>query len=113
MIDLGSVALQLASRSIAVFPLSPGSKMPQPGSHGCLEATTNADVIREHWNRTPDANIGIATGARSGIWVLDIDPLHKGDESLAEVVSRHGELPQYRLSPHPLWWAPYVVEMAF
>ena len=46
-----SVALQLASRNIAVFPLSSGTKIPLPGSNGCLDATTNADVIREQWSR--------------------------------------------------------------
>ena len=44
-----------------------------------------------HW---PGANLGIVTGAVSGLVVLDIDPRHDGDESLAELERRHGPLPQ-------------------
>ena len=30
-----------------------------------------------------EANIGLATGQRSGFWVLDVDPDHGGDKTLA------------------------------
>ena len=42
---------------------------------------------RERWN------VGIATGAVSGIVVLDIDPRHGGEEALAEIEAEHGPLP--------------------
>jgi len=44
----------------------------------------------------PDANVGIAIGAESGLVVLDVDPRHGGTESLEELETRHGRLP---LSP--------------
>jgi len=40
-----------------------------------------------------DCNIGIATGASSGIWVLDVDPDHGGNETLAALLQEHGDLP--------------------
>ena len=67
-----AAALWYASQGIAVFPLSPGTKKPLSGSRGFLDATTDARKILAWWNRTPDANIGIATGA-SGLLVLDLD----------------------------------------
>lgn len=42
----------------------------------------------------PLRNLGIVTGAISGLVVLDVDPKHGGDVSLAELVRDHGPLPQ-------------------
>ncbi|MFN3348887.1 bifunctional DNA primase/polymerase [Pseudorhodoplanes sp.] len=47
----------------------------------------------EQWFHSARFNIGIATGAASGIIVLDIDPRHAGDETLASLESEHGPLP--------------------
>jgi len=40
-----------------------------------------------------EANIGLATGQRSGFWVLDVDPDHGGDKTLAALLLEHGPLP--------------------
>ncbi len=56
---------------LKVFPLTPRSKIPLKGSRGCLEATTNERQILDWWARTPDANLGIATGHL--VDVIDID----------------------------------------
>lgn len=45
-------------------------------------ATIDSDLIHEWWARWPDANVGIVTGAASGLVVLDIDPAKGGNESL-------------------------------
>jgi len=71
---------------------SPG-KHPRT-AHGLRDATTNAETIRELWARWPDANLGIATGAVSGLVVLDMDPRHGGEDSLDELVRRIGPLPE-------------------
>jgi len=60
---------------------------------GVHSATSDPDLIKRMWAEWPDANVGIATGAKTGFFVLDVDPRHGGDESLAELVARHGELP--------------------
>ncbi len=88
-----SAAVRLVLRGLAIFPLAPGTKVPLAGSHGCRDATINHDVVRARWARTPTANIGAATGCKSGIWVLDIDPQHGGDVALAILESEHGPLP--------------------
>jgi len=63
------------------------------GSRGHKDATTDVDVTRARWLKTPRANIGIATGARSGVWILDVDPRHDGDKSLLALTREHGSLP--------------------
>lgn len=41
--------------------------------NGVLEATTNTDQVQDWWRRWPDANIGLATGTPSGLYVVDLD----------------------------------------
>jgi hypothetical protein len=70
-----------------------------PGKHprllnGVLGASRDDAVIREWWRRWPDANVGIATGAVSGIAALDVDIGKGGEQSLAELIARHGEYGQ-------------------
>jgi len=50
--------------------------------HGLKDATTDEGVIGRWWDKWPEANVGIVTGAVSGLVVLDVDPRHGGDESL-------------------------------
>ncbi len=62
-------------------------------SNGFRGATLNERIVREYWRRNPSAMIGVPTGAPIGAWVLDIDPKHGGDETLAALESAHGDLP--------------------
>ena len=69
-----------------------------PGKHPRImrwpeSATTAPALIRAWWRRWPEANIGLVTGAPSGLVVLDIDPRHGGQVSLEELESRLGPLP--------------------
>ncbi|MDI7278040.1 MAG: bifunctional DNA primase/polymerase, partial [Anaerolineae bacterium] len=57
--------------------------------NGFHDASTDLATIRDWWQRWPEANVAIVTGRRSGFWVLDVDD----DEALAELLSRHGALP--------------------
>src|SRR5579862_4953920 len=58
--------------------------------HGSLDGSVEQSRIRRWWNRWPDANIGIVTGARAGLVVLDIDPRNGGDESFDHLTSKYG-----------------------
>ena len=97
MTDLASAAFRLAMRGLHVFPLGRGSKIPVKGTHGCRGATQDLDVVRAWWAKWPSANIAIATGKASGLWVLDLDVKEDvgldGRASLAELEARHGPLP--------------------
>lgn len=60
--------------------------------HGCRDATTDLEVIRRWWAAMPDANVAIATGPASNLWVVDLDGL-PGMEALADLERIHGPLP--------------------
>lgn len=51
-------------------------------------------IAREWW---PWANIGIVTGRRSGIFVLDMDTYAGGSQTLAAYERRNGDLPETRV----------------
>jgi putative DNA primase/helicase len=66
-----SAALSYAARGWAVFPLN--GKLPLKGSHGHLDATTDAAQVRRWWTKYPDANIGLACSSTRGPVVIDVD----------------------------------------
>jgi hypothetical protein len=85
-------ALAYARQGWSVFPLVAHTKRPLT-DHGFKDASSNEERIRRWWTKHPDAGIGVATGAASGIVVLDSDPRNTGDASLQALVERHGGLP--------------------
>jgi len=63
-------ALWYAARGWRVHPLH-GKK---PYLNGWVEkATTNPATILKWWEVEPEANVGIVTGKRSGVYVVDVD----------------------------------------
>jgi len=85
-------ALEYAARGWHVFPChtptsddcSCGRDCGWIGKHpqtinGLKDATTDEATIRRWWKRWPQANIGLATGAVSGLVVLDEDSYKGGD----------------------------------
>ena len=86
-------ALAYAARGWRVAPIPPGHKHPH-GIPGWQErATTDPERIRRWWTKNPAHGVCIATGAESGLWALDIDPGHGGDDSLRALEAVHGDLP--------------------
>lgn len=57
------------------------------------EASNEPEQIADWDDEFPNANVGVATGAASGFFVLDVDPENGGDDSLAALVEEYGELP--------------------
>ena len=93
-----------------VFPLKPRDKRPlfpsahEAGNqckgecgkvgHGFHDATVDPSIISAWWGTSPDAGIGIATGKKSGMFVLDIDAGHGGEETIATLLDKNGKLPE-------------------
>ena len=89
-----------------------GEECPSPGKHpvhdGWPDVATSDPVAVAHWWRPepaeplpaewfPRANIGIVTGRRSGIFVLDVDTYNGGTASLTGYENRHGPMPETRI----------------
>lgn len=89
----GAAALEYVRAGLAIFALAEGTKAPKKGSRGHLDASTDPGVVGAVWARHPRANIGAATGSRSGFWVLDVDDQHDGPAALARLEAEHGALP--------------------
>jgi hypothetical protein len=84
-----------------------GTNCGSPGKHPRVpwvtSATTDPDTIEGWWKQWPNANIGVATGKRSGIYVIDIDNkasvelapgvlVAEGDHSLRQKENEIGRL---------------------
>jgi len=88
---LHAAALDLNRKGWAVFPCKPRSKQPAT-ARGFHDAVANDPArINTWWAVFPDLNIGVATGAVSGFFVLDVDG-EQGEASLAKLEEQRGKL---------------------
>ncbi|MBD8054451.1 bifunctional DNA primase/polymerase [Rhodococcus ruber] len=69
---LADAAARFAAAGVPVFPCVPGEKRPLV-RRGFHDASTDAGQVAAWWSRWPAANIGIPTGAASGVEVVDVD----------------------------------------
>jgi len=92
MNDFLNAALHYASIGWQVFPLAPGQKIPIT-THGVNDATTNEAQIRAWWSKWPHANIGMACGAGSGVYVVDVDVSATGNVNGLESLKEFPSLP--------------------
>jgi putative DNA primase/helicase len=89
---MGEYALDYARRGWRVHPCNPHNKFPLlecdkdasgkkiAGTGGVKKATTDPAQIEQWWDWWPEAMIGVACGAASGIWAIDPDaPKRPGD----------------------------------
>jgi hypothetical protein len=102
-------ALTYVARGWQVFPVPIGTKK----SHKAAKhsggrqwgATTDVDEVRQDFNHWPEANVGIVTGPKSGIFVVECDTLEGHDvdgiASLEKVVNEHGALPKTLIAESP------------
>lgn len=69
---LAASARQLAMAGVPVFPCAPYGKHPYT-RNGFYDASTDPAQVEVWWSRTPQANLGVPTGAMSGMVVVDVD----------------------------------------
>jgi len=86
-------ALDYRSRGWSVIPVIAGTKRPAVRWLGYQERAADETEIRDWFAHWPDAGVALVTGAVSGLLVIDIDPQHRGDDSLATWQREHGPLP--------------------
>jgi hypothetical protein len=93
------IALEHAARGRRVFPCDPQNKRPsiskRDGGNGFKDATTDPATIRQWWARYPTAIVGMPTGARTGVFVVDVDVKEGkvGEDTLAQIQQVFGRLP--------------------
>ena len=86
-------ALDYLARGWAIVPIAAGDKYPLVRWQTFQERLPTENELDYWYGRWPDAGIGIVTGKGSGLAVLDVDPRHGGDDSLAALEREHGALP--------------------
>jgi Bifunctional DNA primase/polymerase, N-terminal len=92
MTPLGEAAVRLGAKGLRVFPCWPRRKEPAVRDNLRLAAVDEA-IIRRFWGEQGTYNIGVATGRGSGVWVLDIDADHDGEQTVRDLEAKHGALP--------------------
>lgn len=65
-------AMAYATAGVPVFPVAADVKRPLT-KHGFRDATTDHRQVEEWWSLMPSSNVGIPTGATSGVVVVDVD----------------------------------------
>ena len=91
MTVLEAAARSYATRGWRVLPLS--GKIPLLKEWPTL-ATTDHETICTWWTHYRNANVGIATGKESGLFILDVDVAKGGDETLRTLEAQYGEVPR-------------------
>ncbi len=88
-----SAAHAYLARGWSVLPLRPGEKRPLLKWQALQHRRPDAGEVAEWYRRWPEAGVAVVTGAISGLVVVDVDPEHGGEASLAELQRRHKALP--------------------
>jgi Bifunctional DNA primase/polymerase, N-terminal len=84
-----AAAAAYAARRWRIFPVG-RDKQPLT-AHGFRDATDDGGQVRRWWAEHPDAGIGWTVPP--GLVVIDIDPRHDGEDSIADLEREHGKLP--------------------
>jgi hypothetical protein len=93
--DVLSAALDYASAGWRVVPIGPKRKFPAM-QEWQTHASSNPEEIKNWFTGMYRGHgVGIATGAETRLWVLDVDVNEgkHGDETLADLEAKHGALP--------------------
>ena len=86
-----TAALAYAVHGLAVLPI--GRNKHPCVENGSRDASVDPAVISAWWGKFRNANVAIATGPISRIWVLDVDG-DDGRGSLQGLIEQHGALPR-------------------
>lgn len=80
MSDLLPNALAYAKHGLSVIPIQPCEKKPLIRWDSYQNQHAKVDELKTWWTQWPDANVGIVTGAVSGLVVIDLDTREAKDK---------------------------------
>jgi len=101
--ELKEAALTYAKGGWYVFPCAARGKMPYRKDgffeHGCKDASKSPWSVKAFWGEWPQANIGLACGEETGVWVVDADvkaptddqPGYDGFDTMRQLQELFGE----------------------
>lgn len=87
-------ALSYCALGWSVIPVVPRGKRAAVAWRAYQDRAPSQAELRDWFAKWPGANVAVVTGAVSGLVVLDVDPDHGGEQSLAGIAARHGALPR-------------------
>ena len=86
MTEFLNAALAYHKQGFSVIPITPGRKKSLILWEEYQHRQASQEEIRAWWSKWPDANIGIVTGAITGLVVFDLDAVEAKDK-LKELVA--------------------------
>lgn len=95
MNSVTSAAYEYLRLDWPVLPLREQSKVPAT-AHGKNDASTDPKLISNWFPPGTKRNIGVLTGEKSGLLVVDLDPRNGGNESFERLERTYGNLPPTR-----------------
>jgi hypothetical protein len=91
--DLHTAARAYCEAGWSVIPARVAAKRALVRWREWQHSAPDLEQLRAWWARWPRANLAVITGRRSGVVVVDVDLRHGGDQVLAELEAKHGDLP--------------------
>jgi len=113
--ELLTAALKYADQGWKIFPCGPKSKIPliskKKGGKGVRDATSDKEQITRWWETCPNANIALACGPDSGVYVVDVDlDEDKGVNGWETLRSLKEEMPATMIQDTPRGGAHYLYQ---
>jgi Bifunctional DNA primase/polymerase, N-terminal/AAA domain/Primase C terminal 1 (PriCT-1) len=90
---LSEAAMRYVGLGLAVIPLHPKSKKPVFEDWTSIQRA-DTGTVQKWWHNNPNANIGILTGPKSGVFVLDVDTKDHGEITFDSLTMEHGRFPE-------------------
>ena len=99
---LSEYALAYAKLGWSIFPIKTKEKKPKIKWEKYQREKATEEQIKNWWKKWPDANIGIVTGAISGIIAIDIDSMQGREAYINQFGELHGTISQRTGKPEAL-----------